>query len=39
MKKIYLTKYTQSAFGNLGSYSIESLQPWDRNGMKSTFVM
>jgi acetyl-CoA C-acetyltransferase len=25
MKKIYLTKYTQSAFGNLGSYSIESM--------------
>jgi acetyl-CoA C-acetyltransferase len=25
MKKIYLTKYTQSAFGNLGSYTIESM--------------
>jgi acetyl-CoA C-acetyltransferase len=25
MKKIYLTKYNQSAFGNLGSYTIESM--------------
>ncbi len=25
MKKIYLTKYTQSRFGNLGNYPIESM--------------